>query len=80
MYMNHLYNKHDEWLEERQGKRESYKKGRSQRTRDCENSNGRSGSVKCLTMYSQMQYILYTYCIMSKADITKIIVLYNQSN
>ena len=38
------------------------KKGKTQRTRDCENSNGSSRSGKWLTLFSQIQYTLCTEC------------------
>ena len=38
MYMDHTANKHDEWNEENNRKREAYKKVRLQITRDGENS------------------------------------------
>ena len=65
MYMIHLDNKHDEWSEEKEKKREAYKKVRYQRTRDCKNSTGNSGSGKSLTLSSQINSAL-----MSKAYIT----------
>ena len=54
--------------------------GNSQRTRDGENSTENSGSVKSLTMSSQIQSALSTDFGMSQDEITKSIELYNQSN
>ena len=36
--------------------------------------------VKRLTLSSQIQSALCTYCVMSQEDITKLIGLYNKSN
>ena len=80
MYMNHPANKNDEREEENQRKRESQKIGRSQRTRDGENSTRNSGSGKILTLSSKMQSEFCTDCGMSQDDTTQIIGLYNQSN
>ena len=66
--MNHPSNKHDEWAKGKQNNRQSYKKGRSQHTRYFEKSTGSSGSVKCLTLSSQMQSALCTDCGMSQAE------------
>ena len=49
------------------------KKGRYQRTRDCDNSTGNSGSVKSLTLSSKMQSALCTDCEISQAQIKKIL-------
>ena len=65
MYMIHPDNKHDEWSEEKEKKRDSYKKFRYQRTRDGKKSTGNSGSGKSLTLSSQMHSAL-----MSEAYIT----------
>ena len=54
MYMKNPSNKHGYWYEEKQSKREDKKKGRSQRTRDSENSDGISVSVKFLTLSSHI--------------------------
>ena len=62
----------------KKSRRESYKKGKSKRTRDGKKSTINSGSGKSLTLYSQIQYSLCTKCEMYQANITKIIGLYNQ--
>ena len=67
--MNHPYNKDDEWAKEKNRKREAYKNGRSQCTRDCENSTGSGGNGKILTLYSQMHSALFTDCGMSQSEI-----------
>ena len=71
MYMNHPANKNDEREEENQRKRESQKIGRSQRTRDGENSTGNIGNGKSLTLYSQIQSELCTDFGMPHYYITK---------
>ena len=71
MYINYSVNKHDEWAEENQKKREAYKKGRFQLTRDSGNSNGNSGRGRSLTLSSKMQSTFCIDCEMSQAEITK---------
>ena len=70
MYMNCQSSKHDEWEEEKERRRESYKNVRSQGTRDGENSTGNSGSEKSLTLSSHIQFALCTDCGLSHSDIT----------
>ena len=78
--MNHTSNKDVEWSEENQRKREAHKKGRSQITRDGKKETGNSGSGKNLTLSSQMQSTLCTYCGMYQDYINFFIGLYKQSN
>ena len=54
------------------------KKGRSQHTKDVENSTGNGESGKSLTLSSNIQSALCTECGMSQSNIKKI-GLYNQS-
>ena len=60
--------------------RKAYKKGRSQSTRDVENSSGNSRSGKVLTLSSHIYYASCTECVMSKYNITQMIGICNQSD
>ena len=66
-------------LKENRGRENPTKNGRSQRTRDCENSTGSSVIEKLLTLYSNTQSAFCTDCTISHDEITKMIELYNQS-
>ena len=78
--MNHPSNKHDEWAEENKRKIESYKDGRSQITRNGENSTVNSGSKNNLTLSSKIQSALCTDCVMYQSDITIFIGLKTSQN
>ena len=80
MSMNPPPNTHDEQEEEKQRNIKSYKKGISQRKRNCGNCRENSESVKCINLSSQMHSSLYNNCGMSQSKMYKMNVILNQSN
>ena len=77
--MSNSSKKNDERSEEKQRNRESYKSGRSQRTRDGKKLNVNSGRGKILNLSSKIKSALCTVCEISQDDINHI-GIYNQLN